>query len=486
MSLVFKPIGELSLSAAEFMDLNKVSNAFPHEGKVLFVLDGAIDGFRAAYIKSDEYVGIAVLLPKQTGPQSTERTLARLYQNAKLIFQLVLNRSGLEKRDKTKVILLLANRRGYFRGKLEQNLTADLTKALNESVHEDRGPGYTGTTSEEGMYLFELPYMTTTMQMDTCGQYVKVDLNHPDMQSAEAVAFFKRLANDLTLCRGQSHLYKVFEPSPNKVLYLMFRNRVPDSEWWKDLRNVSYVCAASMAIIYHESGSMYLAAICSRPGTTGAVADMLKRISADAKNTYHLNQLLLVPANTNLANIYQRPAYGFAMNVENKRYMVKYLTETGPAEARKRAAAAAAVSNANTFDFDVVPLTKLLDEPSAAAASEPLLDSLVADLETFAPKQHSTYMYPRSTTTAPGYSAWQEEGRPHPGKDVSLWGSEPLFDDSLGIDLDDFAPTRRREKEHDGESLQKRPRTEGTGGKKKTSRKQRGRQARSRSSRRYV
>ncbi len=163
------------------------------------------------------------------------------------------------------------------------------------------------------------------------------------MQSDEAVRFLKRLGYDFSVCRGQTYLRELTNtPSAGAILYLMFRNRVLiDREWWRDSNNVTHICAAILAEIRAKDGSMCLEYICSRPGTTGAVAEMIRNISMDAKDTYHLDRLLLIPAGDALRQVYQRPAYGFQECCEDKTnpdngYMVKYLSEPEAAAKKRR------------------------------------------------------------------------------------------------------------------------------------------------------
>ena len=461
MSLDFKPIDEISLSKETREYLEYWEDDLPNNGKRLYVLDGDIDGFRAMYFKSNDFVGVTVFLPS-TGdkPQTKRKAMARLLQNVGTI--LAISVGKLVEADKTKVILHFVNLLKYFNGEPQRDLTPALTDVLNKQyVKGHVVTNYTGTASGYGKYLFELPYTAGMDESDKCSKYVKVDLNHREMKTIQAKAFFRRLGSDLSLCRGQSYLHHEIEEGPkaNSVLYLMFRNSVPDSEWWKDMENITYICAAIIADIRASDRSMYLAAICSRPGTTGAVAEMLRNISTDASNSYGLDHLLLIPASKQLREIYKRDDYGFKNH--DDRYMVKYLTKP------KETAAAA------TYDFES-HFAKLNEPWAGAAESESPHGSVGIDFDTFVPlsaryegpalafgptpprRAVVKQMIPRSTKLARSHPLWQEEENPWRTYDFTDVNSLRGKDRSLMSAI--------------GET-----RTEGTGGKKKSSRRPRSR-----------
>jgi hypothetical protein len=330
--LQFKKVGDGSIGlASDFVRYLKGLSSFlgGDSTTIVYVLDGDVDGFHVVYFKTEDYVGITVVPPIRIEQKTA---IPRLLEALPRILHLSIGQ--LENAKKIRVLLRIIDIG------IGQDLTHELTDIMNHrSVKPDAGLNYTGMKSE-GIYLFELPYQGSLSDLEfTCGKYVKVDLHHPQMETEEARAFFTRLGNDLTLCRGQSYLQLELAGTPEStaVLYLMFRNKVSaDEKWWASLENVAYVCAAIWAEVDHGNSSMDLLAICSRPGTTGAVAKMLENISIDAKTTYGLNRLVLTAANDELENIYRRPAYGF---VKAGRDMVKYLTASGSPEAKESAAA---------------------------------------------------------------------------------------------------------------------------------------------------
>jgi hypothetical protein len=298
----------------------------PNERGILSILD--VDGFSVGHYKTEDIVGIIVVMPESSEGHTVEEAIDRLLSALKIILEICLGELRLV--EKKKVVLYLTNSLRYFGATL--NLTPSLTALMNSrSIQKDTSMEYTGTTSGYGRYLFELPYKGSTSDHDfACGKYVKVDLNNPDMQSKEVARFLRRIGYDFSVCRGQAYLKELIDaPKPGTILYLMFRNKVSnDEEWWKDSNNVRNLCAAVLAGIYPDDGSMILDFICSRPGTTGAVAEMLKHIATDARDTYKLNRLLLVPAGDKLRQVYQRHEYGFqeCRGGADKGYMVKYLT----------------------------------------------------------------------------------------------------------------------------------------------------------------
>jgi hypothetical protein len=304
----------------------------PNEKGTLSILD--VDGFSVGHYRTEDIVGILVVLPDSSERHTDSEGIDRLMNALHTILQICLG--DLSFVEKKKVVLFLINSHNYFGKILKPDLMPLLTALMNSSsIIKGTGMEYTGTTSGFGRYLFELPYKGTASDYDfACGKYVKVDLNNPVMQSDEAVRFLSRLGYDFSVCRGQAYLNELIdEPKPGAILYLMFRNKVSiDQEWWKDSDNVHDICAAILAEIRVADGSMILDYICSRPGTTGAVAEMLKNISTDAKDTYHLNRLLLIPAGSALEQIYQRREYGFEHTKlrEDSGYMVKYLTAPPP------------------------------------------------------------------------------------------------------------------------------------------------------------
>jgi hypothetical protein len=332
-TLKFKPLGDKSirLRGRYVFDLKRQSNTLSRGSKTLYVLDGNVDGFRAAYFKGDDFVGLTVVPPP--APEEEEEATARFLSAIKRIIHLSIGQ--LEYAETPKVLLQLVNEWDYFDMK-RPDFSNILAGMLKDESHVEGKPdlNYTGTKLG-GMYVFEVPNPWSLSEHDfACGKFVKVDMDHPDMKTDEARAFFKRLGSDLTLCRGKTYLEADLSRSYyTGVLYLMFRNKVSaDEEWWKDLNNVALVCAAIQANIFKKNGTMYLGSICSRPGTTGAVAQMLKNISIDAKHTYSLDRLVLTPAGSDLGLVYGRPAYGFEYYGEGQS-MVKYLTESGRPEA---------------------------------------------------------------------------------------------------------------------------------------------------------
>ena len=329
MSSVFKP----KTTRPEEI-LARWHRMLPNEKDTLLISDVGVDGFYEGHFRSEDMVGIIVVLPDPSEKQTGEDEIIRLMNALKTILEMCLG--DLSYVEKQKVVLYLANTT-YFNKIPKQDLTPMLTALINSrSIKTDTCLDYSGTTTGFGKYYFELPYQGSTLDSEFgCGKYVKVDLNSPIMQTKEAVSFLTRLGYDFSVCRGKTYLLGLTQtPYPGMVLYLMFRNKVSlDQEWWKDPNNVPNVCAVVLASIQREDGSMVLEYICSRPGTTGAVSEMIRNISIDARDTYHLNRLLLIPAGKTLRQVYQRPAYGFQECCADKThpddgYMVKYLTAT--------------------------------------------------------------------------------------------------------------------------------------------------------------
>jgi hypothetical protein len=359
--------------------LKSVNFYFPRaSGNLLYFLDGDFDGFYACLFKTDDYVAITIMMPKQEPVPELAESNKRLQSALTTI--LTMGLYNMSPYDKKKVILHFIERDNYFGKKRSPDLTPMLTKIMNlETIKGETRSEYTGTKSSDGFYLFEQPYRIPMLldTSDKCDNFKKVDLSSPKMRSAKAIAFFRRLAHDLTLCRGHTHVQSalkiVEKPVPpfDNVLYLMFRNRVPEFKWWKNLTNVTYVCAAIKARIDREESDMYLEAICSRPGTTGVVEEMLQRISADALDTYRLDSLSLIPDNNKLAKIYTRPQYGFVKR-DDEDDMVKYLTDSALAKAQVKAAEEEEVNPHRVMSFAPVnPRRRGKDVsllPEAAAA----------------------------------------------------------------------------------------------------------------------
>jgi len=288
-------------------------------------LDGDINGFHAAYVQLDGFVGVTVQVPKYAGPgaQPKLEALGHLVYNLEII--LALSIGCLAEPEKRKVVLCFSPLAGYFGIGVKLELTPFLTDVFNKRSGKKKiRADYIGSHSDANTYLFELPYKEEALmtEADRCGTFVKVDLGHPDMQNREVRTFLSRLGRDLSICRGKRYLYDGIEEVLNdttaqQVLYLMFRNTVPREGWWKDLRNVTNICAAITASLGILPKAMFLTFICSRPGTRGAVEEMLQRISKDARDTYHLDSLVLIPANGALEKLYQKPEYGFINQTEH-------------------------------------------------------------------------------------------------------------------------------------------------------------------------
>jgi hypothetical protein len=442
--LRFKPIENVErLSKGRITNL--ISHSFPHIDSTLYVLDGDVDGFGATYFNTRDFVGVAVMLPRST--QTETEAISTLIQALETI--LTLSIGNLLPVHKTRVLLFLADIDKYFGGRQEPNLTPMLTALMNDrAVKTDAASNYTGTTSEDGMYLFELPSSEAITDTDSvCGKYVKVDLNHPYMKTLKAKQFLTRLSFDLSICRGEQHLHENISKglAEDSVLYLVFRNKVSaDSEWWTDTNNVAHICAAVWAEIRLDDGSMYLAAICSRPGTTGTVARMLENISADAKSAYGLNRLLLRPASESLRNIYQRPQYGFHTcrdeDSEDYNYMVKYLTHSSTRRKAMKTAELAA------------------EAVSPSMAREPFETKKVE-----AAAKYVDEFYPSVREKQPGFSPYAPAVPYTRGKDLSRLPAPKVFTDE-----------ESDEEEFDWNKLQKRARTNTheMGGKKNGTRRE--------------
>lgn len=324
-ALKFKSIDKITkLSISKVQRLKRLSrNLMTNEKESLFLLDGNIHGFHATYFCSDEFVGITVKMPKVFETSTLFESIGAI---------LIASIGKLEPANKQKVILQLVTPKDSADSYVDDAHTNMFTRLINdERVKTELQANYVGISMPNNLFLFEQPYFDSRSK---CSRYVKVDLNHPSMRTTEALLFFDRLRHDLTLCRGALHFVHGldefdFDPSESRLLYLMFRDRVTAEEWWKDLRNIKSICASVLARI--ELSSMYLSYICSRPGTSGAVASILDNIMEDAKTTYGLQSLTLIPANKTLEMVYKRPVYGF-QNLTGK-ILIKYATPEAKAAA---------------------------------------------------------------------------------------------------------------------------------------------------------
>ena len=161
----------------------------PNEDMPLSILDVDVDGFYEGHLKTEDMVGIVVVLPDSSERPTDDEAISRLMNALETILERCLG--DLSYVEKQKVVLVLANRENYFgdnyyySGKAKEDLTPMLTALMNSrSIKRDTSLEYTGTTSGYGSYLFELPYKGSTSDTDfACGKYVKVDLNNPVMQS---------------------------------------------------------------------------------------------------------------------------------------------------------------------------------------------------------------------------------------------------------------------------------------------------------------
>ena len=350
--LEFKRADEVSIPPVKLDDLKTSLNTFlPNDNKTIWVLDGDMDGFYASFFISNEYAGVLILLPKLDRHKSTDET--RLVRNVSEILCLSIGR--LKSNDKMRVLVILDNCLQFFGiPDYVDHLRVRLGILMNQPrVKTNLISDYVGSALHDDVFLFEQP----SKAPNECHMFVKADLNHPDWKSTEGIAFLNRLSYDLTLCRGEKYLHtdvdgivKRLHPSQNHILYLMLQNTVPNMDWWKDLRNVSSICAAIHTCIYTTEAKMKLTSVCSRPRTKGAVSRLLDFISEDAETTYHLNHLEFVPANANLEKVFQLPAYGFRL--ESEHVLVRRLHEAATASmdaaSKKRPSAAATLQEPST------------------------------------------------------------------------------------------------------------------------------------------
>jgi hypothetical protein len=118
----------------------------PNEKGTLSILDTDVDGFHEGHFKTEDIVGIIVVLPDSSKRDTDEEAISRLMQALKTILEMCLG--DLSHVEKKKVVLYLTNRVRYFGKVQRRDLTPLLTALMNSrSIKKDTSLEYTGTNN---------------------------------------------------------------------------------------------------------------------------------------------------------------------------------------------------------------------------------------------------------------------------------------------------------------------------------------------------
>ena len=107
----------------------------PNEDMPLSILDVDVDGFYEGHLKTEDMVGIVVVLPDSSERPTDDEAISRLMNALETILERCLG--DLSYVEKQKVVLVLANRENYFgdnyyySGKAKEDLTPMLTALMN-------------------------------------------------------------------------------------------------------------------------------------------------------------------------------------------------------------------------------------------------------------------------------------------------------------------------------------------------------------------